>query len=425
MVTGNRREAGAGVIEYAGLIVLAALILGALYATGMPARIGTHTQAAICHVFAAAHCDDPASGHPTASGDHDGDGAGRGDDGEKDGHGKKTGGGKGSGDNDECRGFFGCAAHYAREYAGGVYSQFWDDAKDDVHAFADPWGTAKSIIGGIWDHDKEVYGRAKKRWEQGNYAGAIAGGVWDVWKTPYVMIYDSVITDDVKKDWENGDYLHAAGRAVANTAEWFIPGGDAGKAGKAAKGLHGAEKGEKAGREAAEHPPKRPTGKHNGKKPERKKVAACGVPAALPRARPGGGHAVRVVLAAYRLPSARLTFAALPATPISPGCGRYEPSPKHGKTDRGRANRAPTDGQAALDNSTQISPNSTRRVGVDEKNGEIVIFDETHPDERVFHGHVRSWDELSQAQKNALVKAGLTNRRGKIIKHEDEDDDGG
>lgn len=101
--------------------------------------------------------------------------------------------------------------------------------------------------------------------------------------------------------------------------------------------------------------------------------------------------------------------------PISPGCGSYEGSPKHGKEDRGRANKAPEDGQAALDNSTQVSPNSPRRVGVDEDNGEIVIFDETHPGEATFHGHVRTWGELSQAQKNALVKAGLTNRRGKIL----------
>ena len=424
MVTADRRETGATAIQYAGLIVLAALILGALYATGMPAKVGTGTRAALCHILAGSHCDSTASGRSTASGDHRGNDA-HGEHGGHDDGGQKKKGGKDSGkDQGECHGVWGCAWHYASEYAGGVYSQFWDDAKSDVHSLFHPWDTAKSVVGGIWDHDKEVYGRAKKRWEQGNYAGAIAGGVFDVWKTPYVMIYDSVITDDVKKDWKNGHYAHASGRAVANAAEWFIPGGDAGKA---TKGLRGAEKGARKGEKGARKGEKgtRKDAKGNGQDKKEKKAAACGVPASLPRTRPGSAGGGHVVLAAYRLQPARRTLTARPGKPISPGCGRYEPSPKHGKTDRGRANRAPTNGQAALDNSTQVSPNSPRRVGVDEKSGEIVIFDETHPGERVFHGHVRSWDELSQAQKNALVKAGLTNRRGKILDRSDEDDDGG
>lgn len=96
---------------------------------------------------------------------------------------------------------------------------------------------------------------------------------------------------------------------------------------------------------------------------------------------------------------------------------RYEPSPKHGPTQRGNIAPAPKDGQTALEHSAQIKPTSTRRVGVDAKNNEIVIFDETHPGTGVFHGHVRSWDELrtDPVIQNALKRAGLVDSRGRII----------
>jgi hypothetical protein len=42
-----------------------------------------------------------------------------------------------------------------------------------------------------------------------------------------------------------------------------------------------------------------------------------------------------------------------------------------------------------------------------------VVLDETTPG--VFHGHVRSWEQLRPEMQNALRKAGLVDRRGKII----------
>jgi hypothetical protein len=54
---------------------------------------------------------------------------------------------------------------------------------------------------------------------------------------------------------------------------------------------------------------------------------------------------------------------------------------KHGKAARpahGRqVSHAPTNGQRALDNSIPVSLNSPRRVGVDLKANEIVVFDRT------------------------------------------------
>ena len=97
----------------------------------------------------------------------------------------------------------------------------------------------------------------------------------------------------------------------------------------------------------------------------------------------------------------------------------YDPSDKHGKdprnTSMGVSNPAPTNGQFALSNSVQIKPTSPRRVGVDKANNEFVVFDETHPGKGIYHGHTRSWNELTQEMKNVLVKAGLCTRKGRIL----------
>jgi len=93
----------------------------------------------------------------------------------------------------------------------------------------------------------------------------------------------------------------------------------------------------------------------------------------------------------------------------------FEDNPKHGAQSRGTpkgvSSKAPLNGQAALDNSVQVKSTSPRRVGVDKDNNEIVVLDE-HLAGR-FHGHVRPWNELTMAMKNALTNAGLTDRQGK------------
>lgn len=74
------------------------------------------------------------------------------------------------------------------------------------------------------------------------------------------------------------------------------------------------------------------------------------------------------------------------------------------------ASRGPTDGQHALDNSIQVKSTSTRRIGVDKANGEIVVFDQTS--DGIFHGHVRAFKDLTSAQQNALRNAGLVDKKG-------------
>ena len=96
---------------------------------------------------------------------------------------------------------------------------------------------------------------------------------------------------------------------------------------------------------------------------------------------------------------------------------RFEGNPKHGERDQAEIGRAPRDGQTGLEHSVQVKGTSPRRVGVDAADSEIVVLDQTV--QGVFHGHVRSWDELTDHQRNALIRAGLTDKRGNIMEPED------
>lgn len=78
----------------------------------------------------------------------------------------------------------------------------------------------------------------------------------------------------------------------------------------------------------------------------------------------------------------------------------------------GIKSKAPKNGQAALNNSLSLGPTTSRRIGI--SNGEIVVLNRTR--EGVWHGHVRSWGELTPEMKRTLIKAGWVNKKGKIIK---------
>ncbi len=94
-----------------------------------------------------------------------------------------------------------------------------------------------------------------------------------------------------------------------------------------------------------------------------------------------------------------------------PKLPEYEKADYHNKGNSVKS-AAPTNGQEALDKSVPIKPETTtRRVSVDGNN--FVVFDETSSG--VFHGHIRTWSQLTDTMKNALVKSGLANRKGKIL----------
>ena len=98
---------------------------------------------------------------------------------------------------------------------------------------------------------------------------------------------------------------------------------------------------------------------------------------------------------------------------------RFTGSPKHagGPYTRGGdvVNPEPANGQAALDFSFEISPNSTRRIGVDPATNQIVVLDRTGNTVRNgqvvggdYHGHVRTYDQLSQPMRNTLNQNGIS-----------------
>ena len=55
---------------------------------------------------------------------------------------------------------------------------------------------------------------------------------------------------------------------------------------------------------------------------------------------------------------------------------KFENHLKHGESNNGNANKAPNDPDISLENSYQVSENSTRRIGEYRESGEFNVFDE-------------------------------------------------
>lgn len=99
----------------------------------------------------------------------------------------------------------------------------------------------------------------------------------------------------------------------------------------------------------------------------------------------------------------------------------YEANPKHGPFDVGLVSRAPKNGQDALDNSVLVKPTSRLRVGVDYDELEFVVLRFHDLGEfrdslnyEIFHGYVMDWRDLTQEQKNSLMRWGFANLKGRI-----------
>jgi len=90
--------------------------------------------------------------------------------------------------------------------------------------------------------------------------------------------------------------------------------------------------------------------------------------------------------------------------------GKYKDAPYHTRFGNSIKSKAPSNGQRALDHSILIGENSSRRIGISD--GEFVVLDQTSPG--LFHGHVRSWADLTDQMKSALVNSNLTSLKGKI-----------
>ena len=95
--------------------------------------------------------------------------------------------------------------------------------------------------------------------------------------------------------------------------------------------------------------------------------------------------------------------------------GKYEDASYHHKNSKNTKSQAPKNGQEALNNSELVkekgNTNYQRRIGISE--GEFVILDETG--NRVFHGHVRDWNELTREMKDILIQKQLVTKKGRIL----------
>ena len=94
---------------------------------------------------------------------------------------------------------------------------------------------------------------------------------------------------------------------------------------------------------------------------------------------------------------------------------------KHGPVDRGAISRAPVNGQDALDFSVPIKPTSRMRVGVDDDDHAFVVlrfhdFGEFRDslNFEIFHGYALEWRTLTQEQRNALMRWGFADLKGRI-----------
>ncbi len=94
---------------------------------------------------------------------------------------------------------------------------------------------------------------------------------------------------------------------------------------------------------------------------------------------------------------------------------RYQDAPYHHVNSKGSKNLPPSNPIKALQDSVVIKDTSSRRIAVDVEKNNFIILDKTTANGD-WYGHSRSWKELSQDQKNALIRNKLTNHKGKIIK---------
>jgi hypothetical protein len=104
---------------------------------------------------------------------------------------------------------------------------------------------------------------------------------------------------------------------------------------------------------------------------------------------------------------------------------------KHGSaernTQRGVSGAEPQDGQASLDDSVEFSPetDSTPPRRLSTVNNEFVVLDRTEVracgctipggTNNIWHGHVRSWDNLHTKMQGFLRKMKMANGKGRII----------
>ncbi|WP_431985970.1 Tox-REase-5 domain-containing protein [Streptomyces griseoflavus] len=159
-------------------------------------------------VAAADEIDEPPYEDPTA-GDED---AGEGDEGCFSGFGA----------------FFGCAGDQLGQVGTGLFVDgIWGDLTgiwDVVTSPVDTWNGLMDYGSSLGDEWWDDTADARRKWDDGDYFGAI----WD-WGgaslgTGGTVLFDSFIGDDVVEQWDNGNETRAVTTVIWNVGSLFIPG---------------------------------------------------------------------------------------------------------------------------------------------------------------------------------------------------------
>lgn len=252
----GRGDRGASFVEYAGLVVLACLLLTGLVASGLPARITGGTSAAICRVFSPNSGDCGPQGPQSNSG---GPGqralpAGQQNGNQNPGHDPAA---RPSG-NPVTSFFHGVWHGLTTGDAGhpGTYASAWSgagdllkgvagsltDAVSDVLDFGgqvvtDPGGTLSQIWHGFADPALATGALVGRQWAGGHPIEAIWTGVKGVVvqhqnTVGLGSLYHAIIDDKTTQLWNSGHKAQAVGRALTNGLLTVTPGGSAGKVAK-------------------------------------------------------------------------------------------------------------------------------------------------------------------------------------------------
>ncbi len=94
--------------------------------------------------------------------------------------------------------------------------------------------------------------------------------------------------------------------------------------------------------------------------------------------------------------------------------GEYEGADYHGSEGNSVKSAGPENGQQALNESIIVKQKANGSTRIATQGDKFVVLMEHMAGK--FHGHVRTWSQLAPEMKNALIKAGKTNVKGKIIK---------
>lgn len=216
------RDRGATAVEYTALLVLAALILGALVAAGIPGKTAARTDSALCTIIhTGGSCGGGSSSERgairrTATRSRQ---PGDSSDGPRSSQGAAGGG---------CHGFWGCLWSGATHVAGGAWGAITDIGSGIEKLFTtNPLTTAKSLGRWLWTESPVVQTqRASRTCGSGDTFDCVDSSLYMTLSAAVPgggLIKDMVVDDKAKQDLKAHHWADASGRSLVNAGTLFLP----------------------------------------------------------------------------------------------------------------------------------------------------------------------------------------------------------